>query len=42
MIDFAVDTTVADQVLLACAVTEILPAARLTMLTMSGNISYLN
>jgi hypothetical protein len=42
MIDFAVDTTVAVQVLLAYAVTAIFPAARPTMLTMSGNISYLN
>jgi hypothetical protein len=42
MIGFAVDTTVAVQVLLAYAVTAIFPAARPTMLTMSGNISYLN
>jgi hypothetical protein len=35
-------TTVADQVLLACAVTAIFPAARPTMLTMSGNILHLN
>jgi hypothetical protein len=42
MIDFAVNTTVADQVLLACAVTAIFPAAKPTMLTMSGNILYLN
>jgi hypothetical protein len=42
MIVFAADTTVADQVLLACAVTAIFPAARPTMLTMSGNILYLN
>jgi hypothetical protein len=34
MIVFAVDTTDADEVLLACAVTAIFPAARLTMLTM--------
>jgi hypothetical protein len=42
MIVFAADTTVADQVLLACAVTAIFPAARPIMLTMSGNILYLN
>jgi hypothetical protein len=42
MIVFAADTTVADQVLLACAVTVIFPTARPTMLTMSGNILYLN
>jgi hypothetical protein len=42
MIDFAVDTTVAVQVLLAYAVTAIFPAARPTMLTTSGNVFYLN
>jgi hypothetical protein len=42
MINFAVDTTVAVQVLLAYAVTAIFPAARPAMLTMSGNILYLN
>jgi hypothetical protein len=42
MINFAVNTTVAVQVLLAYVVIAIFPAARPTMLTMSGNISYLN
>jgi hypothetical protein len=42
MIKFVVDTTVAVQVFLAYAVTTIFPAARLTMLTTSGNILYLN
>jgi hypothetical protein len=42
MIGFAVNTTVAVQLLLAYAVTAIFSAARLTMLTMSGNMLYLN
>jgi hypothetical protein len=42
MINFAVNATVAVQVLLAYAVTAIFPAARPTMLTTSENIFYLN